>query len=85
MDKIEATRHVIKIEGNKQPILPKPANPMAQSQSQLKKAAKLAEREARRLDKSQKRRNKGKNKRGKGKKKYIAKCLEPKFKTKYCK
>lgn len=69
MDKIEATRHVIKIEGNKQPILPKPANPMAQSQSQLKKAAKLAEREARRLDKSQKRRNKGKNKRGKGKKK----------------
>lgn len=55
LEKIEATKHVIKIEGNKQPILPTPTNPMAKTQSQLKKAAKLAERQAKKLDKLQKR------------------------------
>ena len=65
MDKIEATRHVIKIEGNKQPILPTPANPMAKSQSQLRKAARLAEKEAKKLEKLQKKQAKLKNKNGK--------------------
>lgn len=67
MDKIEPTRHVIKIEGNKQPILPTPANPTAQSQSQLRKAARLAEKEAKKIDKLQKRQAKLNGKRGKRK------------------
>lgn len=62
LEKIEATKHVIKIEGNKQPILPTPTNPMAKTQSQLKKAAKLAERQAKKLDKLQKRQAKLTNK-----------------------
>lgn len=62
LEKIEATKHVIKIEGNKQPILPTPTNPMAKTQSQLKKAAKLAERQAKKLDKLQKRQAKLLNK-----------------------
>lgn len=67
MDKIEPTRHVIKIEGNKQPILPTPANPMAKSQSQLRKAAKLAEKEAKKMGKLQKKQAKLNSKRGRKK------------------
>ncbi|CCK72888.1 Tda9p KNAG_0M00350 [Huiozyma naganishii CBS 8797] len=51
-DNIKTTltdRHVVRIEGNKQTILPTPLNPLAKTQAQLNKAAKVAAREAERL------------------------------------
>lgn len=49
IEDIEAKRHVVRIEGNKETILPTPTNPTAMSQSQLKKMAKQQEKEKKRL------------------------------------